>query len=314
METSPLPVSRIAPTPSGLLHVGNASNFLLTWLWMRTLNGKVILRIDDMDQQRVRAAYVEDIFASLEWLGIDYDAGPTGPDDLAATWSQGHRMPLYESALQQLRQTDLVFACQCSRKQIREQSMEGAYPGTCRGKEIPLSQANVAWRLRTPPNKTVSWQDHWLGDISKSIAPSLVDAVIRRKDGWPAYQVCSVMDDLELGITHVVRGQDLLDSTVFQQHLAEQLRPNAFSQIQWVHHPLLTDPAGQKLSKSAGSSSLANMREQGAKPTAVYQFVSQWLGAAQSARSLPELQDQFGNWWNQSSSRIKNNHQSETTA
>ncbi len=286
--------TRIAPTPSGYLHLGNAFNFLLTWLWARQEGGLLLLRIDDMDQTRVRPEYIEDIFRSLEWLGIDYDQGPAGPDALQKYWSQVHRMDLYQDTLETLQNEQAVFACSCSRKDIQALTVDGAYPGTCRGQRVSFEQEKVAWRFRTPKEAAISWKDIWIGEKLHPLSSDLIDAVVRRKDGLPAYQLCSVVDDLFFDINAISRGQDLLDSTVFQHLLAQSLREPTWAEIRWLHHPLILDGAGNKLSKSAGSTSLKAMRETGRKPLEVYQQVSTWLpGEHPVAQTLADLQAQF---------------------
>ena len=124
--------SRIAPTPSGFLHAGNAMNFILTWAITRASGGRLLLRIDDLDKGRYRREYVEDIFAGLEWLGLDYDEGPRSVQELEERWSQHHRLNRYQLLLDQLRADKRLFACICSRKEIRERSKDGRFPGTCR--------------------------------------------------------------------------------------------------------------------------------------------------------------------------------------
>jgi len=125
--------SRLAPTPSGYLHLGNACNFLLTWLWIRHLGGELWLRIDDLDQARVRPEYIEDIFQQLDWLGLDTDQGPRSVGELQKTWTQQLRTERYLSALTTLKNTGALYRCICSRRQWQALvGEEGHYPGTCR--------------------------------------------------------------------------------------------------------------------------------------------------------------------------------------
>ncbi len=246
---------RLAPTPSGYLHLGNALNFTLNWLAARVQPGpKLLLRIDDLDADRKRQAYVSDVFESLHWLGLDWDEGPMNPTDFEDNWSQHRRMDLYKQALQELRATGFLYACAKSRQDLAP--FGGAYPLEFRNQKIDLDAPDVAWRVVTPPGF------------------ALPDFIVRRRDGLPAYQLASLVDDRHFGISHIIRGADLATSTAAQQWLAQQLGWTEFSNIHFLHHPLLTDEQGQKLSKSAGSASLQALRE-----TAGQEQVFQQLGA-----------------------------------
>jgi glutamyl/glutaminyl-tRNA synthetase len=134
-------VSRLAPTPSGFLHLGNAVNFTLTWLLTRRAGGTLHLRIDDLDRARFRPAYLTNIFQTLEWLGLDYDHGPTGPDDFERHYSQRHFLAAYEATLQAARTAHphLFYACRCSRTELSRAATTGShtYPGTCRPQQVP---------------------------------------------------------------------------------------------------------------------------------------------------------------------------------
>lgn len=278
--------SRLAPTPSGYLHLGNAWNFGLTWLLTRRAGGRLRLRIDDLDAPRVRPAYVEDIFRTLEWLGLDWDEGPTGPEDHARNYSQQDRHARYEALITQL--GERVFACGCSRRAIEAASPDGQYPGTCRRRGLPLDQPGTALRVQTA-DAAVTWTDGWQGPVTRWPDQAMRDPVIRRKDGIPAYQIASLADDLDHGITHILRGADLLDSTAIQLWLAEVAGEPRFGQVQFYHHPLLTDATGHKLSKSAGSAALAHQREAGHPPTEVWTQLAAWLGWPIAPRSAQEL-------------------------
>ena len=261
---------RLAPTPSGFLHAGNALNFTLNWLAARLQPGaKLLLRIDDLDANRKRPEYVADIFECLAWLGLDWDEGPQSPTDFDENWSQIKRLPLYIKALAEVQTANLVYACAKSRRDLAP--FDGHYPPEFRHQNLPLDAPAVAWRAFTPPEF------------------SLPDFIIRRKDGVPAYQLASLVDDLHFGISHVIRGADLWTSTQAQQWLAQQMGWGDFRKIQFLHHPLLTDERGEKLSKSAGAtalrslydglpspSSLATASEKG--PRLVFHQVSAWLG------------------------------------
>jgi glutamyl-tRNA synthetase len=263
---------RFAPTPSGYLHVGNALNFTLNWLVARHGGGTILLRIDDLDAERKRPEYVADIFESLEWLSLDFDNGPVSSEDFEKNWSQHHRLPLYFNVLRKLRATGLLFACRKSRRELA--SFAGGYPPEFRRQNCSLDDADVAWRIQTPPNFP------------------LPDFVVRRRDGIPAYQLSSLVDDLHFGITHVIRGADLEASTQAQLYLAECLGETNFMKIKFLHHPLVADDRGEKLSKSEGASSLKAMRESGARPERVFRQVAKILDL-QEVKSAVELLKQI---------------------
>lgn len=230
---------RLAPTPSGFLHAGNALNFILNWLAARLQpDAKLLLRIDDLDAERKRPEYVADIFDSLAWLGLDWDEGPKDAADFDAHWSQMQRLPLYVKGLEEVISAGMAYACARSRRELT-----GHYLPESRNQNLPLDAADVAWRALTPPEFP------------------LPDFVLRRKDGLPAYQLASLVDDLHFGITHVIRGDDLRPSTSAQQWLAQQLGWANFQEIRFLHHPLIMDEQGEKLSKSAGANALRTLRD-----------------------------------------------------
>ncbi|MDX1910441.1 MAG: glutamate--tRNA ligase family protein, partial [Saprospiraceae bacterium] len=258
---------RLAPTPSGFLHQGNAFNFILNWLAARVHRDapapQLLLRIDDLDADRKRPEYVQDIFDSLAWLGLDWDGEPVFQ-------STASRLPIYENILLELRARDRLFACRKSRRELA--FFQGDYPLEFRQQGLSLETHDAAWRIRYHPD---------------SIADNLTDFIVRRRDGVPAYQIASLADDLEMGITHIIRGADLSASTRAQQFIARELSVNKFLEIKILHHPLLLDNGGEKLSKSAGAASLKTMREGGHGPEPVFRLVGDSLGlAGDSARTL----------------------------
>lgn len=257
--------TRIAPTPSGYLHLGNAFSFLLTRQIASATGAGILLRIDDLDRERVQDKYVRDIFETLHFLGIDYQTGPRDMKEYQEQYSQVHRMELYETALEQLRHGGHLFACTCSRSALAANGQPVAYPGTCRNKGIPFDAPGVNWRLRTGDNETVMMKTVSGETNGYTFPENMRDFVVRKKDGFPAYQLTSVVDDLHFGIDLVVRGNDLLDSTLAQLYLARTLGNNTFWQVAFHHHQLLTDAGGQKLSKSEGALSLQYLRKQHTK-------------------------------------------------
>lgn len=237
--------TRIAPTPSGFLHIGNIYSFYLTWHRARSIGARILLRIDDLDAERSRPEYVESIFRTLEFAGITWDDGPSGPDDHYRSWSQSSRRDRYESALSSLRGRGVLFACDCSR--ANRTSFSGVYPGTCRDRGLSFD-GNAAVRMRIDAD-TVIVNDHFRGPVISSFPANMRDVIVRRRDGIAAYQLASVVDDMAFGITHVVRGSDLFDSTCVQTVIADALGYGPFKRISFLHHRLIT-AEGKKLSKT----------------------------------------------------------------
>ncbi len=281
--------TRLAPTPSGFLHIGNAYSFLLTWVIARRNNGTVVLRIDDLDTARKRPEYLSDIFRSLEWLGLDYDEGPTGPDDFERNYSQHLRRDLFDAALENLRATDIAFACLCSRNSIRQESPDGRHPESCRAKNLCFDTPHAAWRVVTTPDET-TWIDGDGMHRSVDLHETMRDFIVRRKDGIPSYQIASLVDDAYFRINTIVRGSDLLPSTAAQRWLAENLlSQNDFLDGSFVHHGLLPDSDGRKLSKSDGSTSLKAMRESGGNADNIFVRLSPRFGLTSPVHSAIEL-------------------------
>lgn len=234
--------TRIAPTPSGLLHAGNAMNFLLVEELARRSGARILLRIDDLDEERAHPACVADIFRVLHLLGIAWHEGPRDPGELRMHWSQRLRMHRYHALIGELIAAGAVFACTCSRSTA----------GNCRCASLGLPPAHPdsALRLRTRATGTVVAMGPDGTPHALDPHALIPEPVIRRRDGLPAYQVASLADDLDLGVDLVVRGLDLLPSTAAQLLMARVLGRTAFLDARFVHHPLFTDASGRKLSKS----------------------------------------------------------------
>jgi glutamyl-tRNA synthetase len=243
-------VTRIAPTPSGHLHVGNAVNALLTAWLARDHGGRLLLRIDDFDTGRARAAYLADVFATLAWLGITPDDGPADPSDFHARWSMARRTGEFRTAAERLRlaHPDDVFTCRCSRRSL----VDGACGAGCRERALPLVPGTTVLRLHVPPGVVVPVRAA-VPEAPTTLPVPAGDHVLWRRDDLPAYQLGSVLADEALGVTAIVRGVDLLASSALQLHLAALLPAPRFQQVDLRHHALLTGPNGDKLSKSAGA-------------------------------------------------------------
>ena len=222
--------TRYAPTPSGYLHLGNAANFMTTHLLARRYGADLVLRIDDVDTRRVRPEYVDDVFDLLDWLDLHWDSGPKSAVDMDA-WSQLTRVADYRKALMYLVDTGQAYACSCSRAQWTTYRGDGC-PGSCRNSDVEFETGTTAWRL------------HYRGGP---------DPVLWRRDDVPAYHLTSVVDDDLWAVDLIVRGADLLETTRLQRYLSSLLPGSKFHAVTVVHHSLVTDNDGRKLSKSAGA-------------------------------------------------------------
>lgn len=263
---------RLAPTPSGFLHLGNGVNFLLNALaaGIHTEN-RLLLRIDDLDQQRVRAEYLEDIFSTLHWMGIIWDEGPANSADFQRNWSQNCRKEMYQVELEKLKNSEQLFACGKSRSELAGLA-NVHYPDAFRSQNLTLEAAEVNWRIKTPAEL------------------ELKDFIVRKRDGNASYQLANIVDDVYFQITHIIRGADLHASTQAQLYLANILSLENFGKIQFLHHPLMLDASGQKLSKSAGAASLSALRSSGQTASSLIEQVHQLLfGETTKAHNLNML-------------------------
>lgn len=268
--------TRIAPTPSGYLHAGNGAAFVLAWKLAREAGGKLLLRIDDLDAERVRPEYVKDIFETLLWLGVDWDEGPRNAEELQRTWSQHLRLARYQELVEQLREGDHLYACTCSRKETQDRTGSGDYDGHCRMLGLPFDHPECSWRLKLPRKDNVTWRT-WPDGKLQSAVLNMPEPVIRQRNGRPAYQIASLADDARFGIDLVVRGADLLNPTAIQLYLAGLLGLESFSKALFLHHPLVLDTSGAKRSKSHGAYSLLAAREAGEGPEQVLGLADQLL-------------------------------------
>lgn len=268
--------TRIAPTPTGYLHLGNVYNFALTAALAAKHNAAILLRIDDLDQQRVNTAYVQDIFDTLEFMNIPWHEGPRNMQQYLQHYSQVHRMLLYMQVMNQLMDERKVFACNCSRTQVLQQSSGGIYPGTCLHKHLPFE--GNAWRLDTINTLPIAVKNIDGSTTQATLPGEMQHFVVRKKDSYPAYQLASVLDDLYFEVDGIVRGADLWPSTLAQHYLAQVLQKPSFTNITFHHHSLLQGDDGNKLSKSAGSTSIQYLRKQGKSPADIYGMIGQMAG------------------------------------
>lgn len=256
-------VTRLAPSPTGALHLGNARTFLINWLMARQGGWRIILRIEDLDGPRIKRGADAQAIEDLRWLGVDWDEGPV---------HQSSRMDRYAEALKKLIENRFAYPCVCSRREAalaasapHAEDGAGVYPGTCRDRfasideAIQVSGKPPAIRFRTP-------DDFALGDF-----------VIAKADGTPAYQLAVVVDDAEMNITQVVRGDDLLDSTPRQILLFRAL--GLESKIpEYTHLPLVVGPDGKRLAKRHGDTRLSYYREKGVSAGRIRALLARWCG------------------------------------
>jgi glutamyl-Q tRNA(Asp) synthetase len=257
---------RFAPSPTGPLHAGSLVAALASWLDARAHHGRWLVRMEDIDQPRCKTQHAEYILRQLAEHGLTSD-GPV--------LTQSQRLPLYENALLRLTQSKWAYPCSCSRKQILEhlagqgepleRHQDRVYPGTCRSAATPAPLQNpgqhYAWRYNTEAWQgrascvvPFRWQDRRLGEQAQDLAQEVGDFVLKRADGYFAYQLVVVVDDEDQGITHVVRGEDLADNTVRQIALQQAL---GYRTPLYLHIPLVLDILGEKLSKQNGAQALS---------------------------------------------------------
>jgi glutamyl-tRNA synthetase len=262
------PVGRLAPSPTGAQHVGNARTYLIAWLSARSQGGRVVLRIEDIDSPRVKPGAAEQACEDLRWLGLEWDDGPV---------VQTQRLSLYEAALKQLQLRELVYPCTCTRADVERAGSaphlehEGpVYPGTCAHRTVAdaarLSAVPHCWRLRLPP-ETPAFVDGFLGPTRIDLHQIGGDFVVWKAPrpgvpSTPAYQLAVVVDDAAQGVTEVIRGDDLVPSTPRQLILYELFRLTA---PRFSHVPLVVGPDGHRLAKRHGDTRLSTLREAGVR-------------------------------------------------
>ncbi len=292
-------ITRLAPSPTGALHLGNARTFLINWAMARQNGWRIILRIEDLDTPRVKAGADRAALEDLTWLGLDWDEGPvTQLADLAP----------YCAALEQLRTSQQIYPCHCTRREI-EQALsaphaddhETRYPGTCLPEEgaqidAPLSligePISHAWRVRAP-DEPVSFHDQLLGARAVNVQQTVGDFVVATKAGLPAYQLAVVIDDARQGITDVVRGDDLCDATARQLLLYRLL--NLGTPPRYWHLPLVLGADGKRLAKRHGDTRVSSYRDQGVTAQRVIGWVAHSCGltAQRTAMTAAQFLKQF---------------------
>lgn len=265
---------RIAPSPTGYLHLGHGRTFWIAWERARKVGGTVVLRNDDLDRDRVRTEFITGFIEDLKWLGVEWDEGPDrgGPH---RPYSQSERMSHYAAALSRLRDLGWVYPCTCSRREILASlsaphagDEEPVYAGHCRGRRMEDLKwgTRFSWRFRVPDGEAIEFDDGLAGRLRYEAGRDFGDFVVWRHDGVPAYQLACVVDDALMRITEVVRGEDLLLSTARQILLYRAL---GWSVPRFCHCPLVRDAQGQRLAKRHAALSLRELRATGKQPEEV---------------------------------------------
>jgi glutamyl-tRNA synthetase len=275
--------TRLAPSPTGALHLGNARTFLVNWALARQRGWRIVLRIEDIDGPRVNAGATADAIDVLQWLGLDWDEGP---------YYQRSDLAPYRAALERLAAQGDIYPCRCTRREIEAASLsaphgdehELRYPGTCRPPEpapVDFTQLNaegVAWRFRAPDGPT-TFDDQFAGRHTHNIQDTSGDFLVATKEGLPSYQLAVVVDDARQGIDRVLRGDDLLASTHRQLLLQERLglRPTP----EYFHVPLVVGEDGRRLAKRHGDSRISHYRARGVSAERVIGLLAEWCGLGQ---------------------------------
>ena len=266
---------RIAPSPTGYLHIGHAITFWKAQERARENRGALVLRIENLDPQRCRPEFQEAVREDLAWFGLKWDEGPDidGPH---APYLQSERRSLYLGAWQQLRDAGFIYPCRCSRKDVQQAAIaphdedeEPIYPGTCRPDPGDMSATKISepggvhWRFRVPDDEQIWFCDERLGEQCAIAGKHFGDFVVWRKDDVPAYQLAVVVDDIAMQVSEVVRGQDLLTSA-FRQLLL--YRAFGGTPPNFYHTALIRDETGKRLAKRHAALSLWALRESGVTP------------------------------------------------
>jgi glutamyl-tRNA synthetase len=285
-------VGRLAPSPTGAQHIGNARSYLLGWLSIRSRGGKVILRMEDIDSPRIKPGAAQQAIEDLAWLGLDWDEGPDkgGPH---APYVQTQRLKYYQEALELLKTAEQVYPCTCSRTDVASAAsaphigQEGPrYPGTCANRhaadaeELTKRGRTFSWRFRASATNH-ELQDRIAGIRTCNVSEELGDFVVAKSDGSPAYQLAVVVDDLAMGVTEVLRGDDLLPSAFRQLDLYQFLKappPN------FAHVPLVIGEDDRRLAKRHGDTRISMLREANVPAARLVGFLAWSAGL----RSTPE--------------------------
>ena len=288
-------VGRLAPSPTGALHLGNARSFLLAWLSVRSRNGRLIVRMEDLDHPKVKPWAATAALDDLRWLGLDWDAGP---DTDASKYIQSNRRAIYGKYLEQLLDKGLVYPCVCSRNEIENvqsaphrEDQRLIYNGTCRGRFSNWDSATAmlpdgrlpVWRFKLEKQGRSCFVDAIRGECVADYQADIGDFALARDPLGAGYTLAHVVDDYLMGVTEVLRGDDLLEAT--HSHIVLQ-RALGFPTPQYVHVPLVVAEDGRRLAKRHGDTRIAMLREKGFTPRQVIGILAWWCGWAEFGEEL----------------------------
>jgi glutamyl-tRNA synthetase len=282
-------VTRFPPSPTGYLHIGGARTALFNWLYARRFGGRMVFRIEDTDRERSTQAAVAAIFEGMKWLGLDYDDGP---------YFQTQRFDRYYAAIEQLIAAGKAYRCYCTKERLealRNDQMahkeKPRYDGRCRDVDATTMNAPSVVRFRTPPGGHLTVADRVHGDVVFS-NEELDDLIIARTDGTPTYHLTVVVDDIDMGITHVIRGDDHLNNTPRQIHILEGL---GAARPVYAHVPMINGPDGKKLSKRHGAVSVMQYRDDGFLPEALLNYLARlgWSHGDDEIFSMSDMIEKF---------------------
>jgi glutamyl-tRNA synthetase len=272
--------------------MGNVISFFITASLAKKHGAKVLLRIDDLDPQRTRNEYIQDIFDTIDFLEIPFDEGPGTVSEFRQEYSQIHRLPSYQKIIEELKEKKLVFSCDCSRKTLLENHPKRWYTGTCLQRNIALDKNQTSLRLHTDESKEMLVRLYAEGLSACSLPESMKYFMVQKKDGFPSYQLASLADDINFGVDLIVRGMDLMPSSIAQIYLSHHLKNNSFKSNTFYHHQLFK-AQGEKLSKSKGSYSIHQMRKTGVKKDAIYLLAGKHLGLERPVNNFDEFSHAF---------------------
>lgn len=287
------PTTRLAPSPTGAMHLGNARTFLINWAIARQEGQRIVLRIEDLDTPRIKPGADTQAIEDLRWLGMDWDEGPH---------YQAHDLSPYSDALESLRGRGLIYPCTCTRGDIRaalsaphKSDGNPRYPGTCRPVD-PVGGAVAAdahapgvaaWRVRVP-DEPITFDDRVLGEQSHNVQREVGDFIVASKAGLPAYQLAVVIDDARQSVTDIVRGDDLASSAARQLWLYRLLDLTPLPR--YTHVPMVIGPDGRRLAKRHGDTRLSAYREGGVRPERVVGLIAWWCGMTKDREPMTPVE------------------------
>lgn len=281
--------TRFAPSPTGYLHIGGARTALFSWLYARRHGGKFVLRIEDTDRERSTPESIQAILDGMQWLGLEYDEGP---------FYQTDRFDRYAEVIDQMLKNDQAYHCYCSREELdamreeqKTQKLKPRYDGRCRHRTAPKEGVKPVVRFKNPTEGDVVFDDLIRGRIAVS-NEELDDLIIARSDGTPTYNFVVVVDDMDMGMTHIIRGDDHINNTPRQINILQAL--GAQTPL-YAHVPMILGADGKRLSKRHGAVSVLQYREEGFLPQALLNYLVRlgWSHGDQEIFSREELVEKF---------------------